>query len=279
MYDGIQRKTAGKKSCLNFGCGTNYLADWINIDTIAGDGNIIYHNVLNGLPFENDYLDAIYCSHVIEHFQLDEAKKVISECYRTLKKNGILRIVVPDLQNIINEYNTIINSLEKNPSEELFLKYKWIIIELFDQANRNNQGGQMKTFIDNDGKQIKDYIIERLGHIGDGLFEPKNRIAPQRKKSISSIGRRIYNKIFKILLLSEKEREYLEIGRFRSSGEVHYWMYDKVFLKNILVDANFKTVEFTTAFESNIPRWEMNNLDIVNNKVLHNSSIYAEAVK
>ena len=44
-----------------------------------------------------------FTSHMLEHiphFRLE--KKTISEFNRILKKNGILRIVVPDLKKMVN---------------------------------------------------------------------------------------------------------------------------------------------------------------------------------
>lgn len=44
--------------------------------------------------------DAIYGSHVLEHFSLDDVRKVLSECRRVLKVGGFVIMVVPDLTSI-----------------------------------------------------------------------------------------------------------------------------------------------------------------------------------
>lgn len=56
------------------------------------------------LPDEDESVDYIYCSHVLEHFEKDEAIKILKECRRVLKNKGILRIVLPDLKKIIKYY-------------------------------------------------------------------------------------------------------------------------------------------------------------------------------
>ena len=51
--------------------------------------------------FEDDSIDAIYCSHVLEHFHhslYNEMVFTLAEWHRVLKKGGELLISVPDLQ-------------------------------------------------------------------------------------------------------------------------------------------------------------------------------------
>jgi predicted SAM-dependent methyltransferase len=58
------------------------------------------------LPYEDSEVDYIYCSNVLEHFEKFEARKILLECRRVLRKNGVLRIVLPDIQQIIKNYTT-----------------------------------------------------------------------------------------------------------------------------------------------------------------------------
>ena len=48
-------------------------------------------------PFTSESVDKIYCSHFLEHIPPDKGKHVLKECYRVLKKDSIMRLVVPDL--------------------------------------------------------------------------------------------------------------------------------------------------------------------------------------
>jgi predicted SAM-dependent methyltransferase len=75
-------------------------------DKIAVPWNptVLIHDVRKPLPFPSDSAGCIYSSHLLEHLYLDEAKRLLSECLRVLAKGGILRIVVPDLRSIIQEY-------------------------------------------------------------------------------------------------------------------------------------------------------------------------------
>lgn len=56
------------------------------------------------LPDLDNSVDYIYCSHVLEHFEKDVALVILSECKRVLKKNGRIRIVLPDLDKMIKNY-------------------------------------------------------------------------------------------------------------------------------------------------------------------------------
>jgi predicted SAM-dependent methyltransferase len=266
-----------KRKYLNLGCGNRYFPEWINIDFSSRDQNIYNYNILKGLPFQDNEIEVIYCSHLLEHLKLEEAMNLLSECHRALKNDGILRLVVPDLQNIVNQYITLINELEENDSEEIYLKHNWSIIELLDQSTRNFSGGQMKMFIESDGENIKEFIINRLGYTGIELFK-KEKNNKKRVPDKRSLSNKFRNRLLK-LLMTREEKEDLQIGNFRRrSGEIHYWMYDKYSIKRVLLKAGFKSIEFLTPGRSKIPDWNLRNLDILDEISLHNSSLYTEAI-
>lgn len=112
---------------LNLGSGPEVVGGWINIDYALGaklNKNIIFRNLNKRLhffnsdwspeillhdltmkfPFNNDSVDIIYSSHTLEHFTKEQGYFILNECYRVLKKDGILRVVVPDLKIIITDY-------------------------------------------------------------------------------------------------------------------------------------------------------------------------------
>lgn len=128
---------------LNIACGSRYHKDWINIDFYPQE-NVLKVNVLKGLPFDNDLFDVVYSSHFLEHLTPEQADFVLSEIYRILKPGGIIRIVVPDLENICKEYLRILDLVRKDSSYDEF--YEWIVIELIDQLVRVKSGGKMLEF-------------------------------------------------------------------------------------------------------------------------------------
>lgn len=67
--------------------------------------DIRYLNVTKDWPFTNEAFEAVYSSHVLEHLPLHGAKLCLAESYRCLKKGGVLRILVPDLDAHIHDYD------------------------------------------------------------------------------------------------------------------------------------------------------------------------------
>ncbi|BEI32949.1 class I SAM-dependent methyltransferase [Polynucleobacter sp. HIN5] len=66
--------------------------------------NVKYGDICFGLPFPDNSCDYVYCSHVLEHLSLMDFRKAISNTHSLLKKNGVFRLVVPDLAFLVNEY-------------------------------------------------------------------------------------------------------------------------------------------------------------------------------
>lgn len=88
---------------LNVGCGKVKLPGWVNIDIEPSADFVI--DVRKGLPFEDYSLDFIYNEHFLEHLTFEEGEKVLREFYKCLKKGGVVRIAMPDLDWVIQQYN------------------------------------------------------------------------------------------------------------------------------------------------------------------------------
>jgi len=103
---------------LNIACGSRIHSDWINIDFSPIDNRVKKVNLLRTLPFKNESFDVAYSSHFLEHLSPQNAKSLLQEIYRILKPKGILRIVVPDMENIARTYlallSNIANSVDSN---------------------------------------------------------------------------------------------------------------------------------------------------------------------
>jgi SAM-dependent methyltransferase len=67
--------------------------------------NMRYLNVTRRWPFANDSFEAVYSSHVLEHLPLHGARICLAESYRCLQSDGVLRILVPDLDAHIRDYD------------------------------------------------------------------------------------------------------------------------------------------------------------------------------
>ena len=117
---------------LNLGCGLLAPEGWVNVDgswnarlakrplvrralsslrilpsgklEIPWSSKIFIHDVRKPLPFPDGSAIAIYASHVLEHLYVEEGQKLMEESLRVLQVGGVLRVVVPDLRAIAEEY-------------------------------------------------------------------------------------------------------------------------------------------------------------------------------
>lgn len=132
-----------KEIKLNLGCERNTPAGWVNIDGSWGawlakhpylrrllkrfqifpehvltkpwPGDVLIHDVRKPLPFADGVASVVYSSHLLEHLYLSEAVNLLQECRRVLRPGGVLRMVVPDLRAMIDEYlgQGSLNQLER----------------------------------------------------------------------------------------------------------------------------------------------------------------------
>ena len=72
-------------------------------------------------PFKNNEVSSYYASMIFEHIQPDNLNFIIDEIYRTLRPDGILRVVVPDICKGITAYiegNLIWLSSSRQPTPD-----------------------------------------------------------------------------------------------------------------------------------------------------------------
>jgi predicted SAM-dependent methyltransferase len=266
---------------LNVGCGSYYLKDliWSNVDFISNDSCVISHNLLQGIPFDNSSFDLVYHSHVLEHFSKRDGYFFLSECFRVLKPNGVLRIVIPNLENIVREYLNLIELGLKNQDDEIIkANYDWIMLEMYDQTVRNSSGGNMGEFLMQENLINEDFIYQRIGEEGK-LYRTNNLNHNLIFDSKSNFILKLKNFLKNIYKIFFKKSRFYEIGKFRSEGEVHQWMYDRYSLSTTLRNLGFCEIEIRGAFDSYIENWKEFNLDGKNGIVRKPDSLFIEARK
>jgi len=100
--------------------------DWISLNkflNILKTKTIIHHDINNGIPFEDSTTKNIFTSHFIEHLTKEQGENILKECYRVLKKEGILRIVCPSVDEEINTIEEDILNYKKSRNPEVIQKY------------------------------------------------------------------------------------------------------------------------------------------------------------
>jgi SAM-dependent methyltransferase len=64
-----------------------------------------YLDVARRFRFDDDTFEAVYASHVLEHLDRDVAERCLKEVHRVLRPGGILRVAVPDLNEVVRQYD------------------------------------------------------------------------------------------------------------------------------------------------------------------------------
>lgn len=248
---------------LNLGCGSRYHLYWINIDSHSNTPDVIAHDLTQRLPFADKFADVVYHSHVLEHLSKSFASVFLHECYRVLKPGGIIRVVVPDLEQIVRAY---LELLERSlQGDEIAQKrYDWIMLEMLDQMVRSRSGGEMLKYWQQNPMPAEEFVIERVGS------EVVNVIKALRNSPTDHVSARG----------QDEPAEPGKIGEFRMSGEVHQWMYDRYSLRCLLKEAGFVEITQCRADVSSIPNFNSYLLDIEKDGTVRKpDSLFMEAVK
>ena len=89
---------------LHLGCGKRDFGDsWVHVDMEAYP-HIQYKDITDLNFCQDNSVDLIYASHVLEYFDREESVKVLNEWRRVLKPKGILRLAVPDFNKLSHLY-------------------------------------------------------------------------------------------------------------------------------------------------------------------------------
>lgn len=269
---------------INLGCGSRYCSDpaWTNVDFNSSAPNVIAHNLLDGIPFPDATFDAAYHSHVLEHLAKNDGARFVRECFRVLKPGGVLRVAVPDLEQICRIY---LDALEKAELGDAVssARYEWIRLEMYDQATRTVPGGEMANYLRQSDLPDMEFIVARIGTVAKNLIRsaemPKSK-SPKRWTARVANGPEALRRFIQSAFLTKREQDALRLGLFRLKGEVHQQMYDRYWLRVLMEAAGFTRIHRGSASESLIPDWNIYFLDLDPDGSEHApSSLYMEGVK
>jgi predicted SAM-dependent methyltransferase len=267
---------------LNVGCGKKYNSNWVNVDMVADGPDVIACNLIEGIPFPDNSFEVVYHSQVIEHIPKEAAAFFIGECYRVLKPNGVIRVVCPDLQNLMEEYQKWLKINQTAPTPESKANYEWILLELFDQMVRNQTGGMTAAYLSQKELPNEEYALHRSGFIGrrirQNLLNPHKRTLSEAMRLTGFYTKAWHHGLAKIeQMFSGRKRK---IGSFRMGGEVHLWMYDQYNLGQLLQSCGFKDAQKMDYATSSIKDWGTHHMDINGNgEVYDPTSLFMEARK
>lgn len=264
---------------LNLACGDYFVnsQNWINCDFAPQSKSVKQVNLLGKFPFENNSFDLVYSSHYLEHIELDKVLDFMNQCNRVLKKNGIIRLVLPDFENIAREY---VMNKDKNQSE--FAAFN--IAEMIDQCVRTRSGGHLQEWYDRSqgNKELSEYIYSRTGFKRKSTVELENKIKIRLKRIT----------LMKLKLKLQLKMSYIVISVLPSwftishvskvaTGERHMWVHDFDSVKAFLEQSGFTEVRRVSAQFSCEPNFPLYPLDLnsQNHARKGKESMYIEARK
>lgn len=259
----------------NLGCGARTHPDWINIDIVPQAPGVIAHDLSRGVPLQDASCDVVYHAHLLEHLRRPDALDFMRECLRVLKPGGVLRVATPDLERMARLYLDALQSTGDGSAQ----RHEWITLEMYDQAVREESGGQMREHLKRHPLPAEAFVLERIGQEGREIIEAlrKNPTAPatappsRRERLIDAL---------RTVFLGRRDRLALRIGRFRLGGEVHQWMYDRCSLARLMTDAGFENPLPQTATSSLIAGWSAFHLDTQpDGAVIKPDSMYMESTR
>ena len=272
-----------KCKMINIGCGTVFHQDWINLDLVSMDPSVKVWDLRRGFPFPDHSIDVCYSSHFLEHLSQAETSQVLHDCFRVLRQGGIIRLVVPDLEAVVNAYLDSLRQVDYGDSLSID-KHEWMTIELIDQMVRTQTGGAMGRYL-RSGKN-REFVRSRLGEEADWFWNRTDRsggwLQKTKDKSLLQLLRLVRERLLLMMVrvtLGQSAMQGVQEGLFRNRGEVHRWMYDRVSLSKLLEDVGFISVQLCGPEQSQIPDFNTYELDVKKGEVFRPHSLYIEAKK
>jgi predicted SAM-dependent methyltransferase len=238
------------KRAINLACGTTYLKSdlWLNVDWSSTEPEISKVNLLDKLPFADNSFELAYTSHFIEHLKPADFDSFITECFRILSPEGILRIVTPNWDEMLGEY---INQI-KNKNYK-FADY--VRLEIIDQCVRLHPGGRLREVYKEavSDPELVSYIEMRSGRLKSTktlreinkdrpfvrLINFCHKIRRLKLYKVVKRAQKIYI-LFIVRLLPEWFRRYNVA--LTDPGEKHMWLFTQRELIERLSSIGFKNV-------------------------------------
>lgn len=274
--------TAAKPAMLNIGCGRTYHRRWTNLDLAPVSPDVISCNITEGLPFQDQTFAAVYHSHLLEHLSPESGQRLLAECFRVLQPGGVLRIVVPDLEQIAKLYLQSHQQAWSDDNRDA--NYQWMKLELLDQLVRDRSGGQMGQYISGGRLSNEEFVKSRLGEeflvcqSAESSADTHIAFSTRIRLSMDRFKHKMARRVVRWLLGHDAQRAFDE-GMFRSEGEVHRWMYDRYSLRQSCLDTGFTSFEVCDSRTSRIPDFRTFELDEIGDQTRKPDSLFVECIR
>jgi hypothetical protein len=165
--------------------------------------------------------------------------------------------------------------------------HEWLRLELFDQFGREHSGGRLPGFVRGLDPAELEKVRGRIGLECDHLLADIRRPRRGLWTRLQSAGWRGLFGRAHIALVRAGVRlaggraitAALDVGLFRASGEVHRVAYDRIAMREVLIQAGFAEIRVMQAADSRIPNFAGYGLEVCEGRVRKPDSLLMEAVR
>ena len=123
---------------VNLGCGPVFVdsPEWLNLDHSPTSTSVKQANLLATLPVDSNSCEVVYSSHFLEHIPREKVGLFLGECLRIMRPGGVLRLVLPDFEEMCREYLAQRNAGDHEKAD-------FLVVEIIDQCIRMQRGGEL----------------------------------------------------------------------------------------------------------------------------------------
>lgn len=260
---------------VNVACGSSYIvgSPWLNLDYGDELAGVEATNLLEPLPLSDNGAEVVYCSHFLEHVPRESVPKLLREFRRVLSPGGRLRLVTPDLENIVV-------SLAETYETNNLARRRLLRLELLDQLVRRRPSGQLGAALEEvhatGDLDMRDWVSDRLG-------------SPAAEDALVSFQSRAWKGIPARGLMRARQaiaRSVLPAAFWEQNvkpagvGELHQWIWDFTELADELKSAGFADCRRMSHNQTSIPGFPLFPLDSTATGASRkgSSSLFVEAV-
>jgi len=248
---------------VNLACGDIFVSgdSWINLDYRASGSAVQRADLLGRLPLPDDGAALVYSSHFLEHIPRGQVAGFLAECRRVCAPGGVLRLVLPDLDNLCRAY---LAHRERGEHE----KADFVVLEMIDQCVRHERGGELGRLYRSlksspeEHSALIDFVRERTGE--NLLVDPSGRGRNNSGKArlwrrISGHAERVWTHAVLRLLPKAFRAQNVSLA---GVGERHHWLWDFEQLRAELLAAGFEAIERCEASFSRFDGFPFQPLDL-----------------
>jgi predicted SAM-dependent methyltransferase len=105
------------------------------------------HDCRKTLPFPDESVDHLLCSHFLEHVFPAEMETIVADFYRVMKKGATLHVIVPDLDLLVRQY------LDRKEQGDAAAADKFVVGTLLSREQRGSLKYRYLEFIGGFGLQ------------------------------------------------------------------------------------------------------------------------------